>query len=158
MSVFCPFPQDFRWGGASSAFQIEGAVREDGRGPSVWDTFSHKPGMIAQGHNADRAVDHYHRFKEDVALMKRIGVRAYRFSVSWSRIFPNGPEKPNVKGLDFYQRLIDELRAAGIEQWMTLFHWDLPQWAEDQYRGWESIDCAEAFADYAGYMAKHVGD
>src|SRR5215813_3646369 len=103
------FPPDFVWGAATAAYQIEGAAREDGRGPSVWDTFCHtRPGAVQQNHNGDVAVDHYHRYKEDVALMKELGIKGYRFSVSWSRIFPDGSGKPNPKGLDFYQRLIDE--------------------------------------------------
>lgn len=155
---YCPFPDNFLWGVATAAYQIEGAAREDGRGPSVWDTFSRRPGAIAYGHTGDRAADHYHLYKQDVALMKDLGIRAYRFSVSWSRIFPDGPTSPNPKGLDFYRRLIDELRAADIEPWMTLFHWDLPQWAENRYRGWESIDCAKSFADYAVHVTRHLGD
>ena len=157
--TFCQFPSGFLWGAATAAYQIEGAVREDGRGPSVWDTFCHsRPGAVAQNHNGDVAVDHYHRYKEDVALMKELGLKAYRFSVAWSRIFPDASGKPNSKGLDFYSRLIDELLRAGIQPWMTLFHWDLPQWCEDKFRGWETRDCAKAFAEYAGYMAKHTGD
>lgn len=155
---FCAFPRGFTWGVATSAYQIEGAAAEDGRGPSVWDTFSHRSGTIAMGHNGDQSTDHYHRFKEDVALMKELGIGAYRFSVSWSRIFPAGPDKLNPKGLDFYSQLVDALRSAGIEPWMTLFHWDLPQWAEDRYRGWESIECAKVFADYAAEMAEQLGD
>jgi beta-glucosidase len=155
---FCPFPKDFLWGVATAAYQVEGAAGEDGRTPSVWDTFCRRPGAIAMDHNGDVATDHYHRFKQDVALMKALGLKAYRFSVSWSRIFPDSSGKPNPKGLDFYQRLVDALCAADIEPWMTLFHWDLPQWAEGQFRGWESKECAHAFADYAGYMAGHLGD
>jgi beta-glucosidase len=156
--LFCPYPQDFLWGAATAAYQVEGAVREDGRTPSVWDTFSHRPGAVAFDQNGDRATDHYHRYPEDVALMKRLGLQAYRFSVSWSRIFPEANCVPNPKGLDFYKRLVDELRAADIQPWMTLFHWDLPQWAEDRFGGWESRDCARMFADYAGYMAAELGD
>src|SRR5438093_8780375 len=136
---FCEFPNDFVWGAATAAYQIEGAVNEDGRGPSVWDTFCHtRPGTIAFDQNGDIAVDHYHRYKQDVALMKELGLKAYRFSVAWPRIFPDGSGKPNLKGLDFYQRLIDELLGAGVQPWMTLFHWDLPQWCEDKFRGWET--------------------
>lgn len=155
---FCPFPQDFLWGSATAAYQVEGAAAEDGRSPSVWDAFSRRPGAVAMDHNGDRATDHYHRYREDVRLMKDLGLKAYRFSVSWSRIFPerNGPV--NAKGLDFYKRLVDELLEADIQPWMTLFHWDLPQWAEDKFGGWESKDCALAFADYSGWMAKALGD
>lgn len=155
---FCPFPTDFLWGAATAAFQIEGASREDGRTPSVWDTFSHTQGAVAMDHNGDRATDHYHRFKEDVALMKDLGLKAYRFSASWSRIFPNGAKEVNQRGLDFYSRLIDELRNAGISPWMTLFHWDLPQWCEDQYQGWSSKQCATDFAHYADVLIRALGD
>jgi beta-glucosidase len=155
---FCAFPDDFVWGTATSAYQIEGATREGARGPSVWDTFCLRPGATVNGQTGDIACDHYHRYKTDVALMKDLGVRAYRFSVSWSRVFPHGPETVNTKGLDFYSRLIDELLAAGIQPWMTLFHWDLPQWCEDSYCGWESKRCALDFADYSATLAKHVGD
>jgi beta-glucosidase len=156
---FCEFPKDFVWGTATASYQIEGAASEDGRTPSVWDTFTHtRRGAVAFDQTGDVATDHYHRFKEDVALMKELGLKGYRFSVSWSRIFPDASGKPNAKGLDFYQRLIDELNRAGIQPWMTLFHWDLPQWCEDKFRGWETKDCAKSFAEYAGYMAKNVGD
>jgi beta-glucosidase len=157
-NLYCPFPQDFLWGAATASYQIEGAAREDGRGPSVWDTFSHLPGTTAMDHNGDIAVDHYHRYKEDVALMKALGLKAYRFSVSWSRIFPEGTGNLNQAGLDFYQRLIDELLAAGIQPWLTLFHWDLPQALEDRFGGWESKDCSKAFGDYAAFIGKHLGD
>ncbi|BDI28232.1 beta-glucosidase [Capsulimonas corticalis] len=156
--LFCPFPADFLWGAATAAYQVEGAWDEDGRTPSVWDTFSRRSGAIAFDQNGDVATDHYHRYKEDVALMKRLGLQSYRFSVSWSRIFPDAGGVPNPKGLDFYKRLVDELRAADIQPWMTLFHWDLPQWTEDRFGGWESRDCARVFADYAGYMAAQLGD
>jgi beta-glucosidase len=152
------FPKDFLWGVATAAYQVEGAASADGRGPSVWDTFCRRPGAIAMDHNGDIACDHYHRYKEDVALMKELGVKAYRFGISWSRVFPSDSKTPNGKGLDFYQRLVDELRNAGIAPWATLFHWDLPQWCEDKYRGWESKDCAKDFGDYAAFMADHLGD
>lgn len=157
-ALFCPFPKDFTWGVATAAYQVEGAARDDGRGPSVWDTFCRRPGAIALDHTGDVACDHYHRFKSDVAMMKELGVKAYRFSVSWPRVFPGDSRTINEKGLDFYKRLTDELLSAGIAPWMTLFHWDLPQWCEDQYRGWESRQCAHDFAEYAGVMAKHLGD
>lgn len=156
--IFCPFPKDFRWGAATAAYQVEGAAREDGRSPSVWDTFCRRPGAIAMDHNGDRATDHYHLYKQDVALMKRLGLKAYRFSSSWSRVFPECGGTTNPKGIDFYKRLCDELRGAGIEPWLTLFHWDLPQWAEDKFRGWESKECAKHFADYAAFMVKALGD
>lgn len=157
-SPHCPFPPGFLWGAATSSFQVEGASGADGRGLSVWDSFCHQPSVIAQDHDGNRSTDHYHRLKVDVDLMKRIGIKAYRFSVSWPRIFPDGQGRINPKGLDFYQRLVDELLVAGIEPWMTLFHWDLPQALEDSIGGWESRGCAEAFADYAGCMARHLGD
>jgi beta-glucosidase len=152
------FPDGFLWGSATAAFQVEGAANEDGRGPSVWDTFTRQPGAIANGENADTACDHYHRYREDIGLMKNLGLHAYRFSVSWSRIFPEGTGAHNPKGLDFYNRLVDELLAAGIQPWMTLFHWDLPQALESRFGGWESKECAHAFADYAAFMATHLGD
>src|SRR5712672_3514091 len=120
-----PFPKGFIWGTATSAYQIEGAVNEDGRGRSIWDTFSHTPGKIGDGTNADRANDHYHRYKEDVRLIRDLGVRAYRFSIAWPRVFPEGTGAPNPKGLDFYNRLLDELLANGIEHYATLYHWVL---------------------------------
>ncbi len=155
---FCAFPPDFLWGVATAAAQIEGAAAEDGRGPSVWDTFSRRPGATAGNATPEMACDHYHRYREDVSLMKGLGIKAYRFSVSWSRVLPDGTGRPNAKGLDFYDRLVDELLTADIEPWMTLFHWDLPQVLEDRFRGWESRGCAVAFADYALLMAKRLGD
>ena len=152
------FPKDFAWGTATSAYQIEGAVNEDGRGPSIWDSYAHTPGKIRDGSHADIAVDHYHRYKEDVQLMKALGVNAYRFSIAWPRIFPDGAGTPNAKGLDFYNRLIDELLANGIEPYATLYHWDLPQALQDRVGGWQSRDTAKAFGDYAGHIAKHITD
>src|SRR5277367_1901865 len=152
------FPKDFLWGTATSAYQIEGAVNEDGRGRSIWDTFSHTPGKIEDHSNADRANDHYHRYKEDVGLIKQLGVKAYRFSIAWPRVFPEGDGAPNPKGLDFYDRLLDELLANGIEPFATLYHWDLPQALQDRVGGWASRDTSKAFADYAGYVAKHLSD
>jgi beta-glucosidase len=154
---FAAFPPGFLWGVATAAYQIEGAAAADGRTPSVWDTFCRRPGATAMDHNGDRACDHYHLFKRDVALMKDLGIKAYRFSSSWSRVIPERG-RVNAKGLDFYRRLVDELLGAGIEPWMTLFHWDMPQWCEDAYGGWESRTCSEDFADYATVMAKAVGD
>lgn len=151
------FPDGFRWGTATSAYQVEGATREDGRGPSIWDTFAAEPGRVRDGSTGETSVDHYHRYKEDVALMKWIGARTYRFSVAWPRIFPEGRGKANPKGLDFYDRLVDELLAAGIEPFATLYHWDLPQALQDR-GGWESRDTAEAFGDYASHVASKLTD
>ena len=151
------FPAGFRWGTATSAYQVEGAVREDGRGISIWDTFVRLPGKIRDGANGDIADDHFHRYKEDVALMKALGVSTYRFSIAWPRVFPEGRGTPNPKGLAFYDRLVDELLANGIEPFATLYHWDLPQPLQDR-GGWESRDTAEAFAAYAGFVAAKLGD
>ena len=151
------FPDGFAWGVATSAFQIEGAVREDGGGASIWDTYTHTPGKIRKGDNADIANDHYHRYRDDVRLMREMGVKTYRFSVAWPRIFPGGTGQPNTKGLDFYRRLVDALLEAGIEPFPTLYHWDLPQALQDR-GGWQSRDTARAFADYAGTMAAQLSD
>src|SRR5262245_45390160 len=152
------FPKGFYWGVGTSSYQIEGAWNEDGKGLSIWDTYAHKPGHIKNNDTGDVANDHYHRYKEDVALMKDIGVNSYRFSIAWPRIFPEGAGRPNPKGLDFYSRLVDELKEAGIEPFATLYHWDLPQTLQDKYRGWQSKETAKAFADYAGYVAEQLGD
>ena len=152
------FPDGFLWGTATSAYQIEGAVDEDGRSRSIWDTFAHTPGKIADGSNADRANDHYHRYKEDVGLIKQLGVKAYRFSIAWSRVFPEGGGAPNPKGLDFYDRLVDELLKNGIEPFATLYHWDLPQALQDRVGGWQSSETSRAFANYAGYVAERLSD
>src|SRR6195256_898088 len=152
------FPKDFIWGTATSAYQIEGAVNEDGRGRSIWDTFAHTPGKIGDRSTADHANDHYHRYKEDVGLIKELGVKAYRFSIAWPRVFPQGVGAPNPKGLDFYNRLLDELLANGIEPFATLYHWDLPQSLQDRFGGWMSSDTSKAFADYAAYVAERLSD
>src|SRR5262249_52047999 len=152
------FPKGFFWGTATSAYQIEGAWNEDDKGPATWHTFAHTPGNIRDGSSGDVANDHYHRYKEDVKLMKGLGATAYRFSISWPRIFPEGTGPPNAKGLDFYNHLVDELKAAGIEPFATLYHWDLPQALQDKNRGWQSRDTAKAFADYAGYVAEKLSD
>src|ERR1700682_384453 len=152
------FPSGFLWGTATSAYQIEGAVDEDGRGRSIWDTFAHTPGKIEDHSNADRANDHYHRYKEDVGLIKELGVKAYRLSVAWPRGFPQGTGAPNPKGLDFYDRLLDELLANGIEPFATLYHWDLPQPLQDRGGGWQSSDTSKAFGDYAGDVAERLTD
>src|SRR5258708_3871531 len=152
------FPDGFVWGTATSAYQIEGAVDEDGRGRSIWDIFSHTPGRIEDHSNADRANDHYHRYKQDVRLIKDLGVKAYRFSIAWPRVFPQGTGAPNPKGLDFYNRLLDELLTNGIEPYATLYHWDLPQALQDRAGGWQSSDTSKAFGDYAGYVAERLTD
>ncbi|MDB5615893.1 GH1 family beta-glucosidase [Tardiphaga sp.] len=152
------FPKGFVWGTATSAYQIEGGVNEEGRGRSIWDTYSHTPSKIHGNANGDRASDHFHRYKEDVALMKALGTTAYRFSIAWPRVFPDGTGAANPQGLDFYNRLIDELLANGIEPFATLYHWDLPQALQDRMGGWESLDTAKAFGDYAGYVASRLTD
>ncbi len=151
------FPADFAWGVATAAYQIEGAVAEDGRGDSVWDTFCRRPGAIRDGHTGDVAVDHYHRWPEDLALMAELGVNAYRFSVAWPRIQPAGSGAANQAGLDFYDRLTDALLAAGITPMPTLFHWDLPQPLEDE-GGWLNRDTASRFAEYAALAAQRLAD
>src|SRR5262247_2763873 len=129
------FPKGFYWGVATSAYQIEGAANEDGKGKSIWDTYAHTPGKIRDGSTGDVANDHYHRYKEDVKLMKDLGATAYRFSISWPRIFPEGTGQPNAKGHDFYNRLVDELVSADIAPFATLYHWDLPQALHDKNGG-----------------------
>ena len=151
------FPKGFYWGTATAAYQIEGAWNEDGKGLSIWDTYAHTPGKIKNGDTGDVANDHYHRYKGDVALMKNMGATAYRFSIAWPRIFPKGTGEPNPKGLDFYNRLVDELVAAGIAPFPTLYHWDLPQALQDK-GGWQNRDTAKAFADYSGYVAEKLSD
>ena len=150
-------PPGFIWGVSTSSYQIEGATQEDGRGPSIWDTRCRAPGKIANGDTGDVACDHYHRYLEDIALMQDLGVGAYRFSAAWPRISPTGRGLANEKGLAFYDRLIDAVLAAGIEPWLCLYHWDLPQALDDQ-GGWTNRDCADWFADYAGAVAGRYGD
>ena len=152
------FPPGFIWGTATASYQVEGAVKEDGRGPSIWDTFSHTPGRVNSNSNGDVANDHYHLYKSDVQLMKALGVKAYRFSIAWPRVFPNGDGPANPKGLDFYNRLVDELLANGIEPYATFYHWDLPQSLQDRFGGWEGRDTSKAFGDYAGYVAARLTD
>jgi len=149
------FPAGFKWGCATASYQTEGAANEDGRKPSVWDTFSHTPGKTFQGDTGDVADDSYHLYKEDVQLLKSVGAKVYRFSISWSRIFPDGTGQPNEKGLAHYQRVVDELLSNDIQPYITLFHWDLPQALPG---GWESRDTSKAFADYAAYVTKHLSD
>lgn len=156
--AYAAFPPGFLWGAATAAYQVEGAVTAQGRGPSVWDEFVRRPGAIAMDHTGDGGADHFHRYREDVRLMRELGLKAYRFSISWPRIFPNGDGAVNAAGFDFYDRLVDELLAAGIQPWATLFHWDLPLALERRYGGWESRDCAHAFAAYARVVAERLGD
>ncbi|WP_433432699.1 GH1 family beta-glucosidase [Nonomuraea sp. CA-141351] len=151
------FPPGFVWGTATAAYQIEGAVDADGRGPSIWDTFCRIPGAVAMGHSGEHACDHYHRWREDVELMDRLGAGAYRFSLAWPRIMPDGDGRVNQRGLDFYRRLAGTLRERGIEPYVTLYHWDLPQALEDR-GGWRDRDTAERFADYAEVAHEALGD
>lgn len=157
MSAAAPFPDDFVWGVATAAFQIEGALQADGRGESIWDRFTHTPGKIRNGDIADVACDHYNRWREDVSIMRRLGVTGYRFSISWPRVVPGGGGEVNPAGLDFYDRLVDALLDAGITPFPTLYHWDLPQALED-CGGWPRRATAHAFADYAGAVASRLGD
>ncbi len=151
------FPEDFVWGCASSAYQVEGAWNEDGKGPSIWDTFVHTPGKIANAETGDRTVDHYHRYKEDVALMQELGLDVYRFSISWARVLPNGTGSVNQAGLDFYDRLVDELLDKKIEPYICLYHYDLPQALQDK-GGWSNRDTAYAFSEYAQIVTTHLSD
>jgi beta-glucosidase len=147
----------FLWGTATASYQIEGAVSEDGRAPSIWDVFSHTPGKIERSETGDVACDHYHRYKEDIALMRKLGVQAYRFSISWSRVIPDGRGKPNAAGLDFYDRLVDETLSAGITPFATLFHWDLPQTLQE-HGGFANRNICGWFPDYATGAASRLGD
>lgn len=151
------FPEGFLWGTATSAYQIEGATEEAGRGLSIWDTFSRVKKNTYTGENGDVADDHFHRYREDVAIMRELGVKTYQFSVSWPRIFPMGTGAPNPQGWDFYDRLLDALLEAGIEPFCTLYHWDMPQ-AMMSVGGWQSKDVAKAFADYSAVAARHLSD
>jgi len=150
-------PDGFTWGVATSAYQVEGAVAEDGRSPSIWDTFSHTPGKVAGGDTGDVACDSYHRWPEDLGLMKELGVGAYRFSIAWPRVMPGGGGPVNAAGLDYYDRLVDALLAAGITPYPTLYHWDLPQVLQDR-GGWASRDTAGCLAEYASVVAARLGD
>jgi beta-glucosidase len=149
------FPPNFLWGCATASYQVEGAVKEDGRGQTNWDVFSHTAGKTFHGETGDVADDSYHRYKEDIKLLKNLGVTGYRFSIAWSRIFPNGRGQANDKGLAYYQLVVDELLKNNIEPYITLFHWDLPQALPG---GWQSRDTSKAFADYAGYVSKRLSD
>jgi beta-glucosidase len=151
------FPAGFRWGASTSAYQIEGAAAEDGRGPSIWDIRSRIKGKTANGDTGDVAADHYHRYREDIALMRDAGMQVYRFSTAWPRILPHGRGAVNPRGLDFYDRVIDATLEAGIEPWLCLYHWDLP-FALEAVGGWTNRDCAYWFADYAAIVAQRFGD
>ncbi|HZY66230.1 MAG TPA: GH1 family beta-glucosidase [Rubrobacteraceae bacterium] len=151
------FPDNFLWGTATASYQIEGAAGEDGRGPSIWDTFSHTSGKVYRGDTGDIACDHYHRLEEDLDLMADLGLQAYRFSVAWPRVQPEGSGAPNQKGLDFYRRLVEGLRERSIEPMLTLYHWDLPQALEDR-GGWMVRETSERFAEYAGIVYEELGD
>ena len=157
MSTFLSFPDNFLWGTATASFQIEGAWNEDGKSESIWDRFCHTPGHVKDGSSGDVACDHYHRWPQDVALMKRLGLKAYRFSVAWPRVLPEGRGRVNQIGLDFYSRLVDELLANDIRPFVTLYHWDLPQVLQDA-GGWAARPTAEAFVDYAGAVSAALGD
>ena len=148
------FPKGFLWGAASAAYQIEGAVREGGRGESVWDVFSHTPGCVKHGDTGDTAADSYHRWREDVVLLKEMGLGAYRFSIAWPRIAPNGDTRWNPAGLRYYDGLVDALLEAGIQPWVTLYHWDLPQALQNR-GGWQSGDTVRAFAAYVFKLCGH---
>jgi beta-glucosidase len=152
------FPNGFLWGAATAAYQIEGAPTEDGKGPSIWDSFSQVPGKVYHGETGDVACDSYHRYPEDIELLKRLGVGAYRFSVSWPRILPKGRGDVNSAGLDHYSGLVDALLEAGITPVPTLYHWDLPQVLQDEFGGWSGRDVAQAFADYSGVVVQALGD
>ena len=150
------FPDGFLWGSATAAYQVEGAAWEDGRGACIWDTYARTPGMVHEGHNGDVACDHYHRYADDVALMQKLNLGAYRFSTSWARVMPDG-RTVNQAGLDFYSRLTDELLSRDVVPWLTLYHWDLPQALEDA-GGWPSRDTAYRFVDFAAAVHSALGD
>jgi beta-glucosidase len=151
------FPHGFLWGSATASYQVEGAVHDGGRGQSIWDTFAHTPGKVFNGDTGDVADDFYALYPKDIQLMKDLGVKTFRFSIAWSRIFPTGTGAPNQQGVDFYRRMVNALLAAGIQPFCTLYHWDLPQTLQDK-GGWENRDTAKAFADYAGYTAGKLSD
>ncbi|MFJ3937984.1 GH1 family beta-glucosidase [Streptomyces parvus] len=157
MSDLTALPADFTWGVATAAYQIEGAVAEDGRSPSIWDTFSHTPGKVDGGDTGDTACDHYHRVPEDIGLIKRLGADAYRFSIAWPRVVPGGDGPVNKAGLDFYDRLVDGLLEAGVTPFATLYHWDLPQVLQDR-GGWIVRETSEHFAAYASHVVERLGD
>jgi len=154
---FYSFPENFVWGAATASYQIEGAWNENGKGESIWDRFSHTPGKVENGDTGDVACDHYHRWREDIILMKEIGLKAYRFSISWPRILPSGRGEVNQAGIDFYNQLVDALLEAGIEPFVTLYHWDLPQALQDE-RGWPKRKIVDAFVEYADLVSRVLGD
>ena len=156
-NIIYDFPPDFVWGAATAAYQIEGAWDEDGKGENIWDRFSHTPGKVENGDTGDVACDHYHRWKDDIGLMKKIGIQAYRFSISWGRILPDGVGEVNPSGTDFYSRLVDGLLENQIEPFITLYHWDLPQVLQDR-GGWPARSTAEAFLEYADLVSRSLGD
>lgn len=158
MSRRFEFPKDFIWGAATASYQIEGAVNEGGRGESTWDVFCEEPGRIVNSDSGAVACDHYHRWKDDIGLMKDLNLQAYRFSLAWPRILPEGDGKPNSEGIAFYDKLIDGLLEAGIEPYITLFHWDLPWSLQERYKGWQSRETVKRFADYASLCAEKFGD
>lgn len=149
--------KNFTWGVATSSYQIEGAVSEGGRSPSIWDTYCQVPGAIVNGDNGDIACDHYHRYNEDLDLIKWLGVDAYRFSIAWSRILPDGVGRVNKEGIDFYNRLIDGALARGIQPWITMYHWDLPQILQDR-GGWCNRESVDWFTEYADVLSQNFGD
>ena len=157
MSRRLEFPPGFLWGVGTASYQVEGAPRADGKGPSIWDTFSHRPGAVHHGDNGDVACDQYHRIASDVELMVSLGIPAYRFSISWPRVQPDGSGQANEAGLDYYRRVVDLLVSQGIEPFVTLYHWDLPQALEDK-GGWTSRDTASRFAEFAGIVGAALGD
>lgn len=152
------FPKDFLWGSSSAAYQIEGGWNEDGKGVTNWDTFVRIPGKTFEGTTGDIAVDHYHRYKEDIALMAEMGLEVYRFSVSWARIYPEGKGIVNEKGIEFYQNIIDECLKYNIEPMVTIYHWDLPQALVDAYQGWESPQIIDDFVNYAKTLFLRFGN
>lgn len=152
------FDKDFLFGVATASYQIEGAANEDGRGQSVWDTFARKSGKVINNEDGLTACNHYHLYKEDVARIKSLGVDAYRFSIAWPRIMPSGEGLPNDKGIEFYDKLIDELLAQNIQPWVTLFHWDLPQMLQEKYAGWLSKEVSKRFAEYVEVIVRHYSD
>jgi beta-glucosidase len=151
------FPNGFVWGSATASYQVEGASKDDGKGESIWDVFAHTPGKIHENENGEVADDDYHRYKEDIGIMKDLGLKGARFSIAWPRIFPNGTGQVNQAGLDHYRKVVDEMLEQGIEPYCTLYHWDLPQ-ALQEKGGWENPDTARAFADYAGFVASKLSD
>lgn len=157
MNTEVKFPQDFLWGSATASYQIEGAVHEDGRGESIWDTFCRQSGAISDGSSGDVACDHYHRYRDDVALMAQLGLKGYRFSIAWPRILPRGTGKVNQAGLDFYSRLVDTLLEHGITPFATLYHWDLPQALQDK-GGWTQRAIVDAFVEYTDVISRHLSD